>query len=77
MNQLSQISAVLPPCKRAREIIAMLMSVYEKILTSDYSEYPAISDYLCMHMKIYSAVSCYRGIGRDWLCFAGRNLVAG
>lgn len=76
MNHLCQISADLLPCKRAREIIALLMSVYENILISDYSEYPDSSDYLCMHMKFSSAVSCYTGIGRGWLCFSCRNLVA-
>lgn len=77
MNQLSQISAGLLPRKRAREITALLMSGYENTLISDYSEYPDISDYLCMHMKICSAFSCHTYIGRDWLCLSGRDLVAG
>lgn len=69
MNHLCQISADFLPCKTAREIIAPLTSVYENILISDYSEYPGISHYLCMHKKICSVASCSTGIGRDWLCF--------
>lgn len=77
MNHLSQIFVGLLPCKRAREIIALLMPGYENILISDSSEYPGISDYLRMHVKICSAVSWYTDTGRDWLCFSCRNLVAG